>query len=270
MPRRAGRPRTNLKQEILKKWAEDEKSLAGIVAEELRGSASSPWRMAYEAACLRLILEKGSPFQRARHAPLIKKLRGTKWGRANDPGQRLSDREFLERFIQAHDPGLDWREDARLGEKEDRIREQEDEQSAREQAEDARLRMSSATKYYTPDAPDDYWLCSLAWQYRHKRPFVRKMWPTLREVKFATAIPERTLKTIIKSLRPKKGEIVTLPFRHKFSRRGALPLRYGPRLIVGVLNAFMARLPQFSVDNAERKTLRQTALLVKRAFAARL
>ena len=241
-----------------------------MIAEKLRSSASSPWRMAYAAACLRQTLEKGTPFQEARCAALIKKLRGTKWGRANDPRERLSDLEFLERFIQACAPGFDWRKDARQGEIEDQVREQEDEQIAQEQAEDTRLRMSFATKHYTPDAPDGYWLCALAWEHRKQRRLVRTTWPSLRELKRATAIPERTLKKIIKNLRPTKSEKVKLPLRHKFSRRGALPLRYGPRLIVGVLNAFIARLPEFPVDDAERKRLRKTALLVKRAFAARL
>jgi hypothetical protein len=114
----------------------------------------------------------------------------------------------------------------------------------------------------------------LAWEYRRSprghRRIIRRMWPTLRELKVATAIPERTLKELIKRLRPTKDEIVRLSLRHKFSRRGALPLRYGPRLIIGVLNEFLNRLPQFSIDNDERRQLRKTALLVKRAFAAQL
>jgi len=208
-------------------------------------------------------------FQKARCAPLIKKLRA-KWARANDPERRLSDRKFLESFIEAHAPGFDLWEDVRQGEIEDRIREQEDQQIAQEYADDARYRMSLTTKYYTPTAPDGYWLCDLAWEYRKRRRLIRTTWPSLRELKRATAIPERTLKRIIENLRPKTDERVTLPFRHKFSRRGALPLRYGPRLIIGVLREFLNRLPQFSIDDDERKQLRKTALLVKRAFAARL
>jgi hypothetical protein len=253
---------------------QDEERLEEIVAEKLRGSGRTPWRGAYEAAYLRWTLEKGSPFAKARCEQLIKKLRETKWARANDPSGRLSDREFLERFIEAHAPGFDWREDARLGENDDRIRKQEDERIAQEHAEDARMRMSWATKHYTPDAPDGVLLCVLAWEYRRSprghRRIIRGTLPTLRELNVATAIPERTLKKIIKDLRPTKGEIVRLPLRHKFSRRGALPLRYGPRLVIGVLNEFLNRLPEFPIDDAERKRLRKTALLVKRAFAARL
>jgi hypothetical protein len=92
----------------------------------------------------------------------------------------------------------------------------------------------------------------------------------LRELKLATAIPERTLQKIIKSLRPARGEIIKEPLRHKFSRRGAVPLRYGPRLVIGVLNEFVNRLPEFPMDDEQRNQLRKTALVVKRAFVARL
>ena len=95
----------------------------------------------------------------------------------------------------------------------------------------------------------------------------------------ATAIPERVLEKIIKNLRPQKNEITKEPQivpsffdpkRGKSVRRGAVPLRYGPRLVIGVLNDFVNRLREFSIEETERKQLRRTALLVKRAFAARL
>jgi hypothetical protein len=258
MPRRSGRPRTNLARQILDDMSEHDERFEATVPVRL---GSSAWRMAYEAARLRLVLEKGSAFEIARSEPLIRKLRETKWARANDPSGRLFDREFLERFVEAHAPGFDWREDARQGEIEDRIRKQNDEQFAQEHAEDARYGMARATKFYTPDAPDGVLLCALAWEYRKQHKFIRRMWPSLRE---------RTLKKIIKSLRPKKGEIIKEPLRHKFVRRGTVPLRYGPRLIIGVLNEFVNRLPEFPMDDEQRKRLRKTALLVKRASAARL
>lgn len=185
-----------------------------------KGLLSSTQGMVYEAACAQLTHEKGTLLQKAVCAPLIKKLKGSKWARANDPGGRLSDREFLERFVEARAPGFDWREDARQGEIEDGIRKQEDGQFAQEQAEDARYGMARATKFCTPDAPDGVLLCALAWEYRKQRKFIRRTWPSLRKLNLATAIPERLLKKIIKSLRPKKGEIIKESLRHKFSRRG--------------------------------------------------
>jgi hypothetical protein len=159
---------------------------------------------------------------------------------------------------------------------EDGIRKQEDEQFAQEHAEDARWEMACATKFYIPGYPDPERLCALAWEYRRtqrgrKRIIrrTRRTWPTLRELKLATAIDERIIKKIIKSLRPMKGEIIKA-VRNKFSKRGAIPLRYGPRLIVGVLKEFVDRLPEFPIDDRGKKRLQRTTLLVKRAFAARL
>jgi hypothetical protein len=277
MPQRPGRPRTNLKQKILAEMSENDERFEAIVGERLGSLAASPWRMAFEAACLRWTLEKGTAFKIARCESLIKKLRKTKWGRANDPRERLSDRGFLDRFIEAHAPGFDWRKDARQGEIEDRIREQDDEQFAQEHAEDVRRHMACTSKFFPPDVPDAFLMWRLAWEsrrsHRNRRRVIRRTrrtWPTLRELKLATAIDERIIKKIIKRLQPKKGEILREPLRNKFAKRGAIPLRYGPRLVIGVLNEFVNRLRGFALEEEEQKGLRKTAFLVKRAFAARL
>ena len=284
MPRRPGRPRANLERKILADMSNHETRLEAILPKPL---GSTAWRMAYEAACLRLTLEKGSNFETARCAPLIDRLRNTKWALANDPRRTLPDDEFLERLIEAQSPGFDWRQDAREGEIEDENRRREDERIAKEIAESERVLLARFSKFVTPDAPDASLLLSLAWEWRHKplsreemkqpgwspkppKKMIRRTCPTLRELKLATAIPERTLKKIVKSLRPKKGEIIKEPLQHKFSRRGAVPLRYGPRLVIGVLNEFLKRLPEFSITDEERQSFRKMAIRVKRAFAARL
>src|SRR5262245_51120375 len=115
MARRPGRPRTNLQKMILAEMSQDHERFKAIVGQRLGSLPGSPWRIAFEAACLRLTLEKGTPFQKAVCAARIKKHRGSKWAHANDPREHLSDREFLERFVEAHAPGFDWREDARQG-----------------------------------------------------------------------------------------------------------------------------------------------------------
>jgi hypothetical protein len=265
-----------------------DKRLEAIIGEKLGSSESSLWRMACGAAWLRLILEKGTAFAKARCEPLIKKLRETEWARAFDPGKELSDDcKFLESFIEAHAPGFDWREDARQGEIETRNYKQENGRIARDIAEDARWVMARATRFHTPDAPDGTLLCALAWESQSKKPspeefkrlmwaawkhriVIRKTWPTLRELKLATAIPERELEKIIWDLRPKKGEIIKEPLRHKFSGRGAVPRRYGPRLVIGVLNELLNRLHEFLIEDNQRAGLRKTILTVKRAFAARI
>jgi hypothetical protein len=267
--------------------ASDER-LEAIIGEKLESSESSPWRMACGAAWLRLILEKGTAFAKARCEPLIKKLRETESARAFDPRRELSDEcKFLECFIEAHAPGFDWRKDAQQGETEAQNYKRENERIAKDIAEDERWRLARSTKFHTPDVPDAGLLCALAWESHSKKPskeeferlgwsawkhwlITRKTWPTLRELKLATAIWEPELKKIITDLRPKKGEIIKQSLRHKFSGRGAVPLRYGPRLVIGVLNELLNRLQEFSMEDAERAGLRKTILSIKRAFAARL
>jgi hypothetical protein len=271
MPRRPGRPRINLEQLILADESKHQREMEDLVAQKI--NSNTPTIMAFEAACLLLEIERGADPKDIQRRAIFRKV--NRYAEKNGPhGKWLRLRDFLEEFINAHASGRDWRQDALEGGIEDQNYNRESERIAKETAEDERVRMSGATKYYTPDAPDGYWLCALAWEYRRtprsQRRIVRTTWPTLRELKLATAVPERTIKNVISDLRPKNGEIVKEPLRHKFSRRGAVPLRYGPRLVIGVLNEFLNRLPEFLIDDGERKRLRKTALLVKRAFAARL
>ena len=284
MRRRSGRPRVNLEEQILEDMSAREKQAEEIVAQKI--NSNTPGIMAFEAACLLLAIERGADPKAVQGTAIFKKINRYAW--KNGPhGKWLGSRDFLEEFIRTHAPGWNWREDARQGENEDRNYARENERIAKEIAEDARRGMARATKYYTPDTPDPVLLWGLAWETRHKKPspeefkefgwsawkhrtVIRKTWPTLRALNLATAIPERRLKKIIKSLRPRKREIIREPLRHKFSRRGAVPLRYGPRLVVGVLDELVNRLPEFPIDDRERNQLRKTALVVKRAFVARL
>ena len=112
MRRRSGRPRVNLEQQVLAEMSASEERLEALLPKRL---LSLTLGMVYEAACSRLTLEKGTLLQKAACAPLVEKLRGTKWARANDPSGRLSDREFLDRFIETHAPGFDWRQDGLQG-----------------------------------------------------------------------------------------------------------------------------------------------------------
>ena len=284
---RSGRPRANLEKAILAEMSENLKRIAVMVAEKLKSSEHSRARMTFEAACLLLILEHGTDYEKARCEPLIRRLRETKWGQSNDPYRKLPDRDFLEDFIQYYAPNWNWRKDATEGEIEDKIYKQENERIAKAHAEDVRWKMALTNKFCTPDAPDAGLLGLLAWEWRHKplspeemkRPgwsvkqrwkVIRRTWPTLRELKLATAIPERVIKKIIANLRPRKGEIVKQPIRNRSSKSGTVPCRYGPRLVIGVIDEFVNRLPEFPIADEGRKRLRKTATCVKRAFVARL
>jgi len=118
-------------------------------------------------------------------------------------------------------------------------------------------------RFATAPGPERHRLRRLS--YVSKKPTT---WPTLRELKLATAIPERTIKEIIKRLRPKHGEIVEKP-RERFSRRGAMGNCYGPRLVSGVIDEFLKRLPDYEMEDYERKQWQKAALAVKRAIGKR-
>jgi hypothetical protein len=269
-----------------------EKQAEQIVAQKI--NSNRPSIMAFEAARLLLEIEAGAAPAAIQRRPIFQKI--NQFATKNGPRGEWRTSDFLQQFLKTHAPFWDYREDARQGKIEDRNYQRENERLAKEIAEDARWGMARATKSYTPNAPDPVLLWALAWETRHKKPspeefkqfgwsawkhwtVIRETWPTLRELKMATAIPERVLKRTIKNLRPQKKEmtkeprIVPLvfdPSRRKFSRHGAVPWRYGPRLVIGVLNEFVNRLQEFPIHDTERKGLRKTALLVKRAFAARL
>src|SRR6266513_2191355 len=128
---RPGRPRANPEQKILAEMSEDEKRVEAILAEKLKSSAQSGFRMAFEAACVLHTLERGTQYQRALCERAIRGLRRTQWARANDPYGKLPDPEFLERFIEGHAPGGNWRESARIGEIENENYERENERLAK-------------------------------------------------------------------------------------------------------------------------------------------
>lgn len=242
--------------------SERDRAIEAILRQKV--NLNRPFIWAFEAACLLLALERGTPLQKIRLNLEVPKFR--KWAEQHGPsGNRPDDREFLKSFIEEHAPGWDWRKEAAIGEVEDWNYERENKRIAKERAEDARWRMARTSKFYTPNVPDAGLLLGLAWKWRHKKP-----WPTLRELKLAMAIPERLIRKIIKRLRPKKGEIIRGSLRHEFSRRGAVPLHYSPRLVIGVLHEFLGRLSEFPIDDEERKRLRKSAITVKRSLASKL
>ena len=94
-------------------------------------------------------------------------------------------------------------------------------------------------------------------------------WPTLRELKLATGLPERTIKRIIAGSQPepRQTEIVTIPLRHISSKCGAMPRRYAPRLVVAVLKEFVNRLPELPIANEDQKRLRKIAKRILSRFS---
>jgi hypothetical protein len=267
--RRFGRPRANLEKRVLAEMSAQDKQLEAIIAGKINFNTLG--NMVFEAASL-LLNYRADP-RKIELTPIYHTI--YRCAQKRGPHGRWRDAcDFLEEFIHYHAPNWNWRAEAVKGGIERRDCKRENERIAKDIAADARLRMARATKSHTPDAPDGLLLYGLACEHgrslRGQRRIVRRTLPTLRELKLATAIPEREMRRIMSDLRPKQGEIIKQPLRHKFSRCGAVPLRYGPRLVIGVLNELLNRLQQFSIEDEERESLRKTTLTVKRAFAARL
>jgi hypothetical protein len=258
---RPGRPPINRENKILAEMSEDEKRLEVMIGEKLRNSERSPVRMTFEAACVLYTLECGSEYQKARCKPIIRQL--LKFARLNGPhGRWTSDHDFLTCFIRKHNPGWKWREEI-----DDGSHENANERLAKLTAESERSFKAIRNRFVSPGAPDSGMLLRLL----RMRPNDPTTCPTLRELKLATGLPERTIRRIIANLRPEPGqaEIVTIPLRHIFSRCGAMPRRYSARLVVGVLNEFVNRLPEFPIANEDQKRLRKIVTRVKKALSRR-
>jgi hypothetical protein len=119
----------------------------------------------------------------------------------------------------------------------------------------------------TPFAPAGDDLARL----RKSRPNDPTTWPTLLELKMATAMSEKTLRKFIGGLPPKlvKSEIVRGNLR-RLGKGGALLNRYGPRLVLAVVEEFLKRLPNDPIGQAERNRLRKIAMTIKRALTFKL
>lgn len=261
---RRGRPR---QERDLEKARDEIKELRAWLSEELRqcpGNLITPSaRLARFAASLFLTLARGTQRQKERCKPLLQKLR--RWARAEgfDDKPFPGGGPFLDAFIQKFAPGWDWRKDidknGELGAQNDQI--------AAENAVIYRADRAKKERYVTPDNPDLDSLHAL------KRVMVNDptTWPTLRDLKLATALPERRLEKIVAALSPNKNEIVRIALRQRFRKGGAFPKRFAPRLVYGVLQEFLNVLSSDSSrNNAKREPAKQAALAVKRSLAARM
>jgi hypothetical protein len=205
------------------------------------------WKMAFIAAQALHTLERGTPYQKSLYRDVIQLLRKTKPARLIDPNWKLKNADFLGRLIEKCAPGWPWRQ--QVGDQ--RVR---DTRIAEGFAQIRRQEKARVNRFATPDSPDAGGLNSLRQRISHPYPVT---WPTLRELKLATAIPERGLTSIIIKLRAQRGEIIQA--RDPFKRFGPPSNRYGPRLVIGVLKEFLRRLPTLAIDGEERQRLRSIA-----------
>jgi hypothetical protein len=234
----AGRPRRCTDVEELRKFNREERKRLATKIRELGGK---PTRLefAWEAATILHTLEKARlfPALNALCGDRIHRLRQTNIAHTVDPYGRMRDLEFLEAFMQKCEPGWDWRKQA---EDESQIEERaaDEERYIQELAQMARDSRSHRNRHELPNRPDPLRLIFLSDRIRPNEPMT---WTTLKELKLATALSERTIRQIIESNRPKKSELVL-----------KTPKRFGPRLTRGVIDKFLNRLRDFEIDEKLR------------------
>jgi hypothetical protein len=257
-----GRRRVNLREKILEELAEHNRRLEDAIVEPASAwileIARDGWRLAAEANRLLRGIDNGT-------APYV--ISGTQqfreiesFAQKNGPfGQAADVRKFLQDFVKVWKQG-------------DRESELENQQIAKDAAEDERKQIAAHTKHHTPDIPDAGLILDLPWEFRQRldhgicKTYPVAQWPTLRQLKLATALPERVIKRTIDSLRPQKGEI---QLRERSTRGGGMPRCYGPRLVDGVLDEFLKRLADFPMSNDEREACRKAALAAQLTFKTR-
>src|SRR5262245_42445051 len=142
MPRRSGRPRTNLEEKILAEMSENVKQAAEIVAKTI--NLNTPSFMAFEAACLLLQIEAGAVSATIQRKPIFQKV--NQFAKENGPHGKWPGphavRDFLEEFLSFHAPGWNYREEGRQGAIENRNYRRENERIAQEIAQDQRLSLA--------------------------------------------------------------------------------------------------------------------------------
>jgi hypothetical protein len=129
-----------------------------------------------------------------------------------------------------------------------------------------RREKARVNRFITPDTPDADVLNDLRQRISPADPAT---WASLRELKMATAIPERSLQRIIADLRPDKSEVVIVPWRHRFAKTGAFPKRFAPRIVIGVLRAvrdqalFRLSYSRFGLTTTEKRIVDLTPSVIR-------
>jgi hypothetical protein len=266
MPRR-GRPRQNDEErEIRQRIANNRRKVVSLIADFIRRKRPLTARD-HALVAARVLRTRTERNQRC--SPLVQEL--LKFAKKHGPHGRWDNpSDFLEEFIVTHGQGRQnsWTYIV------PRTRDACDERNINEMAEMRRHSRALRQRFATPAKPDPSMLRHL----RAVKPYDATTWPTLRELKIATALSERRIKMILVQLRPKpaNGEIIKLPLRHVFttrgsgSKRGGLPKRYHPRLVLGVINVLICDLADYPIGDEERKCFREVAMTVKRALTQKL
>ena len=237
MPR-AGRPRQRREVEELRASSEAERKRLVEEIWRFRKKATS-FDYAWAAATILHTLEKPklSSLIKAICEDGVSRLRKTHCGAAVDPCRKMPHAEFLETFIRMCAPGWNWRTQA-LTKEQTEERQARDERYIQELARTQRDSRAHANRHVLPEGPDPSRLIFLA---SRIRPNDRMTWATLRELKLATGLSERNIRNCIIENRPKESELVL-----------KTPRRFGPRLVLAVIEDFLRRLPSLEIDKKMR------------------
>ena len=229
-------------------------------------------------------MKREASAKRAIWASRIQMLKKTDWARKIDPGEKMSDCQLLERFF--YDSELSTEDRCRIArttglpqktidalsetawrEEQSEKLDGDDEQFLRERARVEHECRALSKRSVTPFVPSRDYLARL----RKSRPDDPTTWPTLLDLKMATAMSENAIRKFIGGLAPEliKSEIVRGNLR-RLGKGGALLKRYGPRLVLTVVDEFLKRLPNYSVEEVQRNRLRNIAMTIKRALTSKL
>ena len=125
-----------------------------------------------------------------------------------------------------------------------------DERYIQELAQTQRESRAHANRHLLPDRADPSRLMFLTSRIIPNEPMT---WATLKDLKLATVLSERRIRHIINQSRPKKSELVL-----------KTPRRFGPRLVLAVIEGFLTRLPGLEIDEEKRNDCIAAARQCKR------
>jgi hypothetical protein len=174
-----------------------------------------------------------------------------------DPSGTLRPNHFVEKFLRTFAPDWAWE-----NQRDDGAHEKMNERLVQEQADMDRFTNSLRTRHVTPNRPSPWLLPQLL----QMKAADITTWPTLRILKLITGMSERTITKVIRRLEPKSGEICVAKCRPRYQKKGGLPKRFAPRLVLGVIKVFESDLENAPLNLKEKQEARGWITTLKRSL----
>ena len=237
--------------------ADEERTLAMIQA--ALGKRGTLWDCVWLAATILNTFDERPDSPGAQRA--VSSLRRTKWGMQVDPTQSLRPNHFAERFLQKFAPNWPWE-----SQRDDGAHERTNEKLAQEHADMDRFANALRLRHATPHKAAAWLLDEL----RQIKGHDVATWPTLRHLKLATAMSERTIAQVVSQLKPNPGEVRVVSWRPVYQKRGHPPKRFAPRLVIGVIDFYMNDLENAPLDTQQKNALLASAARLKKSLAQKI